>query len=96
MVAAARPTVTVRAVEAAKPWTEIWAVEPTAPLAGPRTAAVDMKTGLLSALGGPSQVVPKVGVSVYSHEPAPGESLQETVPPTTAQVPLIDPALASV
>ena len=92
MVAGVRPTSTVRAFEGAKPSTEIWAVEPTMPLEGLRPVAVDMNAGLLSALGGPSQVVPKVGVSVYDQEPGPGESAQVTVAPRTEQEPLIDPA----
>ena len=55
---------------------------------------------LMSALVAPTQLVAYVGVSVYCHVPAPGASVQVTVPAVTAHAPLMAvgepvPALAT-
>jgi hypothetical protein len=50
MAATAPPTETARGVEAKKPWTEMWALEPTGPPRGLRPLAPAIETGLLRAL----------------------------------------------
>jgi hypothetical protein len=64
------------------------------------TVAASTTTAADSALVAPTQLVAYVGVSVYCHVPAPGASVQVTVPAVTAHAPLMAvgepvPALAT-